>query len=183
MNPSAKFRNCEHPSCDEEGVYRAPKSRDNLRSYLWFCLDHIREYNSSWDFYKDMSGPEILEHRLADMLWRRPTWSKKKKFDFSKVIQGVYEHPLLAGIQGGFQEPLVSNGFFPLPPRQSRAFKAIRTLSLSYPFTLEELKKNYAKLVKKHHPDRNDGCKKSEEKLKLITIAYQDLMVYLKPFL
>jgi len=97
---SAQIRMCEHPSCEAEGLYRAPKSRDTLRSYVWFCLDHVREYNASWDFYKDMTGPEILEHRIADMLWRRPTWGKKKKIDFSRVIKGVYEHPLLATMRG-----------------------------------------------------------------------------------
>lgn len=180
---SAKIRLCEHPSCDEEGLYRAPKSRDKLRSYVWFCLDHVRAYNASWDFYKDMTGPEILEHRIADMLWRRPTWGKKKKFDFSQVIKGVYEHPLLATIQGNLSERPMATGFFPMPPRQSKAAKAIQTLHLAYPFTVQELKKMYGALVKKHHPDRNNGCKTHEEKLKAITIAYQDLMVYLKPFL
>ncbi|MDP3641221.1 MAG: DnaJ domain-containing protein, partial [Alphaproteobacteria bacterium] len=68
---------------------------------------------------------------------------------------------------------------FPLPPRNSAEFKAIKMLGLDYPFSIECLKKNYFKLVKKHHPDTNAGCKKSEETLKKITVAYKALSNYL----
>ena len=31
-------RLCSNPKCDELGIYPAPKSRDQLREYLYFCL-------------------------------------------------------------------------------------------------------------------------------------------------
>ena len=31
-------RNCFNPDCDELGIYPAPKSRENLREYLYFCI-------------------------------------------------------------------------------------------------------------------------------------------------
>ena len=59
-SPSANLRVCEHPGCAEAGEFRAPRSRENLNQYRWFCLEHVREYNSKWDFYAGMSEDEIL---------------------------------------------------------------------------------------------------------------------------
>ena len=43
----------------------------------------------------------------------------------------------------------MATGFFPMPPRQSKAAKAIQTFHLAYPFTVQELKKKmYGALVK-----------------------------------
>ena len=36
-------RRCEHPGCDAEAAYRAPRSPQHLDEYRWFCLDHVRE--------------------------------------------------------------------------------------------------------------------------------------------
>ena len=47
------------PGCGAQGEYRAPKSRQNLHEYWWFCLEHVRAYNSSWDYYKGMSPAEF----------------------------------------------------------------------------------------------------------------------------
>ena len=43
------------PGCEAMGEYRAPKSRRDLKDYWWFCLEHVRAYNSTWDYYKGMS--------------------------------------------------------------------------------------------------------------------------------
>ena len=50
------------PGCGAQGEYRAPKSRQNLQEYWWFCLEHVRAYNGSWDFYKGMSPGQIEAH-------------------------------------------------------------------------------------------------------------------------
>ena len=39
----------------------------------------------------------------------------------------------------------------------------------------EEIHKKFKILVKKYHPDKNQGNKKFEEKLKKITLAYSQL--------
>ena len=39
MNKKNKIENlCNHPSCKEEGVYKAPLDYDNLGNYQWFCI-------------------------------------------------------------------------------------------------------------------------------------------------
>ncbi len=41
--------------------------------------------------------------------------------------------------------------------------------------TVQEIKKRYRELAKKHHPDANEGSKKSEEIFKTVTAAYETL--------
>jgi molecular chaperone DnaJ len=49
------------------------------------------------------------------------------------------------------------------------------TLGVSASATPEELKKAYRILALKHHPDRNQGNKKAEEKFKELAMAYETL--------
>ena len=43
-------QNCDSPDCQKAGQYRAPKSREHLQDYYWFCLEHVRVYNKSWNY-------------------------------------------------------------------------------------------------------------------------------------
>ena len=77
-------RFCDCPGCPEAGRYRAPRARDRLDEYYWFCLDHVREYNSAWDYFEGMGEDEIEAIRRRDTVWQRPSWplgTKKGKFE------------------------------------------------------------------------------------------------------
>jgi hypothetical protein len=65
---------CARPDCAESGIYRAPRSRDHLQDYVWFCIDHVREYNHAWDYYAGMNQGEIERHMREDVVGGRPTW-------------------------------------------------------------------------------------------------------------
>jgi len=52
-------RRCDHPTCGEGGDYRAPKSPQQLDAYFWFCLEHVRAYNTAWNYFSGMSQTEI----------------------------------------------------------------------------------------------------------------------------
>ena len=69
-DPDQPRRPCDAPGCTAAGEFRAPRSRSALNEYVWFCLPHVREYNSAWDYYKGMGPAEIeanlrQRHRLA----------------------------------------------------------------------------------------------------------------------
>ncbi len=161
------IRLCEKEGCEEIAQFRAPKNPHNLRDYYWFCLDHVREYNKGWDFYKGMSSAEIEASRVSDITWNRPSW------------------PI-----GGWQTLLENAQFFdgidpflkvsPRPPSvPHNVQKSLGILELALPLTLEALKKQYKKLAKRHHPDLNPGDKQAEERLKMINEAYQVVKKYL----
>ncbi|MFW5834400.1 MAG: molecular chaperone DnaJ, partial [Pseudomonadota bacterium] len=51
LHPAAG-RPCAWPGCTAEGEFRAPRARDDLRTYQWLCLEHVRAFNRSWDFFR-----------------------------------------------------------------------------------------------------------------------------------
>ena len=72
--PPGGPRPCDHPGCIHLGAYRAPRSRSSLRQYFYFCLDHVREYNAAWDYFRGMTATEIERMRRADVVGDRPSW-------------------------------------------------------------------------------------------------------------
>ena len=52
---------------------------------------------------------------------------------------------------------------------------AFDILELNYSAKWQEIQQKFKYLVKKYHPDKNQGSKKFEDKLKKITLAYSQL--------
>jgi len=162
---------CEISGCKEPGAYKAPRGKDHLHEYRWLCLEHIREYNQQWDFFKDMTPAEIEQFRHDAVTGHRPTWSREtRQRDAQKIYDALYE----------FLNPAQKRQQKPAPSLSVKVRKALSLLDLEYPYTLKELKVCYRALVKKHHPDVNKGNKLSEEKFKKITESYHLLSVHLK---
>ena len=169
-DPAAPGRTCDMPSCQAAGEYRAPKSRDTLNDYWWFCLQHVRAYNASWDFYKGMTPGQIEAQTRADTAWQRPTWPLGHlgaRLDESLLRDPL--HVLNAGMGGH-------------PHRSERVAAApeelrepLATLGLQWPVTLDTVKQRYHSLAKQHHPDANGGDRAAEERLKTINLAYAAL--------
>ena len=168
-DPGAPGRHCDLPGCGAEGEYRAPKSRTSLNEYWWFCLEHVREYNAGWDFYKGMSPDQIEQQVRLDTQWQRPTWPLGRlgaRLDEDMLRDPM--HVLNAG-RAQRREEAARNQV----PSEVR--EPLATLGLAWPLTLEELKARYKTLAKRHHPDANGGDRASEERLKTINLAYAAL--------
>src|ERR1700674_5650355 len=65
---------CEWTGCEQKGTHRAPKGRLREREYWRFCLDHVREYNHSYNFFAGMSTDEVARYQKAAVPGHRPTW-------------------------------------------------------------------------------------------------------------
>jgi len=165
---------CACEGCGLPGDYRAPKSRSTLNEFVWFCLEHVRAYNASWDYYKGMSEPEIEAELRADASWQRPTWPLGNIGKAGRLDEAV-QAELHAFAFGARPKPAPREDL----PAELRA--ALRTLGLVWPVTLEEVKAKYKGLAKLHHPDTNRGDKRAEETLKTINLAYATLRGKLTP--
>ena len=66
---------CEWPGCTEPGLYPAPKGRAREGQYHRFCLDHVREYNKSYNYFAGLPDEAVVKHQKDDMIGHRPTWS------------------------------------------------------------------------------------------------------------
>jgi hypothetical protein len=163
-DPNAPGQGCNAPGCLHAGEFRAPKSRTALRDFHWFCLEHVREYNASWDYYKGMSEAEIETQLRADVSWQRPSWPLGRQ-GMQPYVEGALEAELHAFTFGGHPKP-------PRPDTPPELREALNVLDLTWPVTLAVTKAKYKELAKLHHPDANSGDKRSEERLKTINLAY-----------
>lgn len=163
-------RPCDHPGCAGGGMYRAPRVRDVRGQYFWFCLEHVRAYNREWDYFSGMSPDEIEAYQRDDVFGHRPTWP----FGVGRGIR----IERLRDLFGFFRAARPEAGAEPEPrlrPRSPEA-EALAVLELDGWVDRSTLKARYKTLVKRHHPDANGGCKRAEERLKLINRAYNLLM-------
>jgi hypothetical protein len=162
---------CDIYGCTQPGVYKAPKSRDALHDYRWFCLDHIREHNEKWDYFAGLERDEIEDFIKDSVTGHRPTWDRESRISkrYNKLQDALYEFLAM-----GKKAPPAE------PPVKAPIRKALAVVEMIYPYTEKELKAKYRLLVKKHHPDVNKGDKRSEEIFKQITSAYQTLLEHLQ---
>ena len=167
---------CDHENCFEIGKYRAPKSRLNLNCYYYFCLNHVKKYNKSWDFYKGLTVNEIELSIRKDTVWDRPSWPlngnpRKILEQISGYLNNDYS---LFEQEKDFQN-FLKNKIISQDLTQEEQ-KSIYILGLKMPINLEKIKKNYKKLVKIFHPDVNKDKKDAERRFKEINQAYKALL-------
>ena len=170
---TGKNRQCDHPACDLPGEHRAPKSRYQLKDYFWFCLDHVRLYNRSWNFCAGMNEDQIEKEIRQDTVWRRPTWPMgSAEMDTRwRFLKNDILFDDLDIMNPKFDKRTKTNNIH-VPEPSTEESKAFVILGLDHAASLRELKTRYKELVKIHHPDRNGGDKIAEERLKDINDAY-----------
>lgn len=184
--PPPRPTSCEHPGCAEAGLYRAPKSRAQLTEYYWFCLDHVREYNQTWDYYAGMDQAEIERHIREDLVGGRPTWPLGKwgshgpmgrvyRDDKFRAKSEFIPDDVEEALNGGRKEREARRRDNERKRRLSKEMQALAILDLKPPVNFDEIKARYKMLVKRLHPDANGGDKSAEERLKLVNQAYSTL--------
>ncbi len=164
------------PGCAEPADYKAPKGRERENEYHRFCLEHVREYNKSYNWFSGMSDEEVADWLESKATGHRPTWAMgarrgeaRQGPDWSKQ----------------FHDPF---GFFGGDPREDKSQpaepqrvvgkverKALDALNLDERATGPEIKARYKDLVKRHHPDANGGDRSKERRLREIIEAYRTL--------
>jgi len=170
------LQGCDHADCAAEGLYRAPKARDRLNDYYWFCLDHVRAYNSAWNYCAGFSEADIEAQTRAASCWERPTWrlghwhSPGHTARTEAAMNGFAE---AFGTHGGSGDKESSRPR-PFRPRTDDE-KALAVLELTPAASWAEIRVRYKRLVKRFHPDANGGDKQAEDRLKLINQAYSTL--------
>ena len=166
---------CDYKNCKKIGKYKAPIEKDNSKKFRWLCLDHIKEFNRSWDYFKGMSDQEVSVFLKSDMTWHKPTQSFNSPDNFFNIL---WKNTLNGGegiLSNGYGEKIKTKINFSNKDRE--AFKIIE---LEVGTKWDKIQIKFKKLVKKYHPDMNAGNKKFEEKLKIVTLAYTQLKLTYK---
>ncbi|MGE0251669.1 MAG: J domain-containing protein [Dongiaceae bacterium] len=172
---NGRGRACDHPGCEGHGEYRAPKSRERLSDYFWFCLDHVRDYNQAWNYYKNMPMEEVESHVRFDSVWQRPSWplgarKAANKFNFSFTPESFFDpfELFAAERDAHYQHKKAAQSRI-----QSEEEKALSTLGFHGPADWSHIRARFKELVKRYHPDVNQGDPLAEERFKEINEAYQ----------
>jgi hypothetical protein len=167
-------RPCARLGCDGEGKFRVPRSRERLGEHIWFCLQHAREHNETWDYFQGMTQSDVEAFVVDAITGHRPTWplgrraarvhgkhEPKSWRDTHRVFGDAFEQEARSGANGGRTRPLTGP--------QARA---LDVLNLEEDASLHQIKARYKELVKRFHPDANGGDRGSEERLKRVIQAY-----------
>ena len=174
---------CDWPGCTHGATHRAPKGRTQEREYWRFCLDHVREYNHSYNFFAGMSEDAVARYQKDAFTGHRPTW--KMGMLGGRRTGGSGSARFFNGY-GEADDPFDMFSELGARPRQSRhdaerravrnaERKALHMLGLEHDAERTEIKARFKELVKRHHPDANGGDRGSEDKLREIIEAYNYL--------
>ncbi len=166
-------RNCEHPGCEEAGKYRAPRAPDVLDEYLWFCKDHVREYNQKWSFFDGTTEAELNAQRSKDRVWERKTKPIADPEQRAWARLGIEDPHQVLGQNATRNPGKSANGHTrKLPPTER---KAIEILEAKDHWTKAEIRKAYKALIKVLHPDMNGGDRSDEDKLQEVVWAWDQV--------
>lgn len=181
-----RFPACAHAGCKEPGLYPAPKGRGREGQYHRFCLDHVREYNKTYNYFAGLPDEDVITHQKDDTIGHRPTWSigvnawgrnrhkrngKQQPGGFAHRFDTRDAHGLFGEDAPGGKKP----GSGPEPPLHRAEQKCLRQLNLEEGATKADIKARFKELVKRLHPDHNRGDRSSEDKLREVIQAYNYL--------
>jgi curved DNA-binding protein CbpA len=173
---------CEWPACAHAATHRAPKGRTQEREYWRFCLDHVREYNHSYNFFAGMSDDAVARYQKDAITGHRPTWKmgmvggkRTGKSGSSRFFDEGADDPFgMFGELGGRARQADPREAERRAVRNAER-KALHALGLETDAERTEIKARFKELVKRHHPDANGGDRGSEDKLREIIEAYNYL--------
>ena len=173
---------CDWEGCEEAGEYRAPKGHRSEGQYHHFCLEHVRHYNTAFNFFAGMDKDELEEalHAPPKAESRSSFATGNPNMRGAKAAREALRPGDRFGDPFGVfaryrhrqsQKPAAER----VKPLHEQDRRALETLGLIGQSKSDDIKRAYKTLVKIHHPDANGGDKASEERLRTIIAAYSHL--------
>ena len=65
---------CDHAGCGRMGEFRAPKGRGREGQFFRFCMEHVKAYNASYNYFAGMTDDALQAYAKDDAIGHRPTW-------------------------------------------------------------------------------------------------------------
>lgn len=175
-------RLCDHPGCANRGEHRAPMGRGREGQFFHFCLEHVRAYNATYNYFAGMSDEAVADYQKEAAIGHRPTWKLGSNAKNARVAERGRRRPRQEGpevedVLGLFGENVAARR------REEEAKariteasrKALEQLGLDPGADKDRIKARYKELVKRFHPDSNGGDRSRETRLTEIVNAYNHL--------
>ena len=169
---------CQWPGCACEATHRAPKGRMRENEYWRFCLEHMREYNSSYNYFAGMSDDAVARYQKDAVIGHRPTW----KMGFNGGVdrftarerRTIRSTCCASSVRGRGARRHGETRAGGAADAQRRA-QGVRHAGSGDRCGAAEIKARFKELVKRHHPDANGGDRSTEDRLVEIIQAYNYL--------
>ncbi|HEX7821792.1 MAG TPA: J domain-containing protein [Sphingobium sp.] len=176
------MRACLMEGCTNAGEFRAPpedvrNAADGPPQWRWLCLDHVREFNAKYNFFRGMSSEEINEAQRPMAGWERETraFSSAGATGTPPPRWGDFSDPLDA-IGARFRQRMAeAKGRNDGRPLSGDDRKALKLLGLAIDADRKALREAYTALARRYHPDHNGGDRSHEKALQEVIAAYQHL--------
>ena len=166
---------CDWAGCTQKATHRAPKGRGREKDYWRYCLDHVREYNQSYNFFAGMNDAAVMAYQKDALTGHRPTWKMgtgngPARADFTDFANRGDPFELFGEGMRAEQQARAETR-----PVRNAERKALGTLGLEVGANAHQIKMRFKELVKRHHPDANGGDRSTEERLVEVIQAYNYL--------
>ena len=170
---------CQWEGCEKPGTHKAPLGRDMEGKYLNLCIDHVREYNKSYNYFSGLGDDAIKNFQKDALTGHRPTWAMGVNKEGKKTPYSEGD-PRAAIADRVIARSMRRTGQLSGAGATSRKLKALEKkafddLGMPHSASSTDLKKHYKALVKRHHPDTNGGDRSTEERLAQIIKSYKIL--------
>ncbi|WGM31356.1 J domain-containing protein [Brevundimonas sp. NIBR11] len=177
---------CEWPDCSRAATAKAPKSRERLNDFYEFCQAHAGEYNKGWNFYAGMNEAQVRAAQENEaMTGGRPTWEMKAGKNSREAAAFAAKMGTANNTGSGSWQD--SFGLFGRRVREQAVREeeglrigklerqALADLDLDIRTEKTAVKARYHELLKRFHPDLNQGDRGAEAKLQRVIKAYKTL--------
>lgn len=175
----AALPTCQWAECEKPATHKAPAGRMREGEFFNFCIDHVRHYNKSFNFFSGLNDTEIAKFQKEAITGHRPTW----KAGVNAAAKGAAEASPRWGrvnARAKTRDPFSAFTEARNGPQQSQdrklkqlEAKSFETLGLAANASSDAIKARYKELVKQHHPDANGGDRSSEDRLREVIQAYK----------
>jgi curved DNA-binding protein CbpA len=166
--------NCHWKGCKNAATHRAPMGRKREGEFYRFCIDHVREYNKTYNYFSGLDDDSIARFHKDAATGHRPTWAMgvNPAADVPPPNGSNPFESATARIRARLNGRLAAER-----TRKPKTLekKALDDLGLPHSATGDQVKARYKELVKRHHPDSNGGDRSSEDRLRRIIQAYKFL--------
>ena len=167
---------CDWPDCPRPGPHKAPMGRGHEGKFYNYCTAHVQEYNKSYNYFQGMKDDEMQEFQRNARLGERPTWKLGQNATPNASNVRRRGAQLRDDPFGLAAKAAKAPGRHPTGRAlRSTELKALQTLGLDDTATPDQVKSQYKTLVKRLHPDANNGSRANEDTLKAVIQAYDHL--------
>lgn len=169
---------CQWDGCERPGTHKAPLGRDLEGQYVNFCIEHVREYNKSYNYFSGMNDDDVARIQKDALTGHRPTWTMgvNRWGDEPPIANGDPRAAIAAKVAAKVRmRSGLGSGTTRARKLRPLEKKAFEDLGIDPAATETEIKMRYKALVKKHHPDTNGGDRSAEDRLRQIIKSYKIL--------